>query len=90
MDSDSDALKAFRRKMANPLHWRKANQVLQGYTKKDLSNLVHAKGFINELAATLKITLSGEESAAAAKWVVSQGIDPQSRKERFGIWKKIK
>lgn len=87
---DSDALKAFRRKMANPLHWRKANQVLQKYTKKDLSNIVRAKSFINELASTLKITLSHEECAAAARWVVSQEIDPQSKKDRFGIWRKIK
>ena len=90
MDSDSDALKVFRKKMANPLHWRKANQILQGYTKKDLSNLVRAKEFINELATVLKITLSNEENTAAARWVVSQGIDPQSKKERFSIWKKIK
>jgi hypothetical protein len=87
---DSQALKTFRRKIVNPLHWRKANRVLQKYTKTDLSNLDRAKNFINELAMDLAITLSPDECTAAAKWIVSQEIDPGSRKGRLGIWRKVK
>ncbi len=87
---DSKALKTFRRKMANPLNWRKANRVLIGFTKDELSNLEQAKSFIDKLAAQLDVALSPEERSAAAKWVVGQKIDPQNSRDRIRIWKKVK
>ncbi|CAM3752243.1 hypothetical protein [Alicyclobacillus pomorum] len=87
---DSTALTTFRRKMANPLHWRKANRILLGYTQSDLANLERAKHLIAVLAAEFDVSLTTEEQTEAAKWVVKQRMNPQSPRDRMSIWKKTK
>jgi len=87
---ESKALKIFRRKMANPLHWRKANQVFLRYSETDLQSLERTKHLISTLAAELDVPLSPEEKTEAAKWLRAQGINPQSRKDRMMIWKRAK
>lgn len=87
---ESKALKAFRRKMANPLHWRKANQILLRYSAADLQNMERTKHLITTLASEFDISLSGPETTEAAKWLLDQRINPQSKKDRLLIWKKAK
>lgn len=86
----SNSLKTFRRKMANPLHWRKANRVFMNYRQSDLLRLSGAVRLIDELAGELGVALSEEEKAQAATWLVKQKIDPQSARDRMSIWKKVK
>lgn len=86
----SSALKTFRRRMANPLHWRKANRVFLKYEKTDLMELSGAKRLIDELCQELEISLSQEERTQAANWLMNQHLDPQSARERLNIWHKVK
>ncbi len=87
---DSTALKTFRRKMVNPLHWRKANRILLEYTQSDLVNLERAKHLISVLAAEFDVPLTSAEQTEAAKWLVKQKMNPQSPRDRLNIWKKTK
>ncbi|GMA58244.1 hypothetical protein C7445_11042 [Alicyclobacillus sacchari] len=87
---ESKALRIFRRKMANPLHWRKANQVFLRYSQTDLQNLERTKHLVSTLATELEVPLSPREEVEAAKWLLAQGINPQSRKDRLMIWKRAK
>ncbi|MFD1676227.1 hypothetical protein [Alicyclobacillus fodiniaquatilis] len=87
---ESKALKIFRRKMANPLHWRKANQIFLAYTKTDLANLERTTQLIRDLASELDVPLTSDEQTQAASWLVKQGMDPQSRRDRMTLWKKSK
>lgn len=87
---ESKALKVFRRKMVNPLYWRKANRVFLGYTETDLASVERTTQLIQELSSVMDVPLTVEEQTQAAKWLVKQGIDPQSRRERLRIWKKAK
>lgn len=86
----SSALKTFRRKMANPLHWRKANRVFLTYQRSDLCTVAGAKKLIDDLAGELGVPLSPDERIQAATWLVKQQIDPQSARDRMSIWKKVK
>lgn len=86
----TDSLKTFRRKMANPLNWRKANQILLKYSKEQMSTRGGSRAFIEELSKVLSVELSEAEVVEAAKWMQSQQMDPRSKRDRMGIWKKIK
>ncbi|WAH36407.1 hypothetical protein [Alicyclobacillus dauci] len=86
----SKALSTFRRKMTNPLNWRKANQVLVKYSKAELATERGAGRLIEELAEKVGVDLSAEERKEAAKWLVGQGMDPQSKRDRMSIWKQVK
>lgn len=88
--TSAPALKMFRRKMVNPLHWRKANQVVRRYTRDDLNHIVGARRLIGELAELVDVTLSVQERDEAAKWLVGCTFDPQSKKDRLMIWKQLK
>lgn len=87
---ESIALKSFRRKMANPLHWRKANRIFLQYTKSDLSSMERTKHLISELATSLEVPLTNQELTQAAKWLVDRDIDPQSKRDRMSLWKSAK
>lgn len=88
--ADENALKVFRRKMANPLHWRKANRLLQKYSQDDLNYPAGARRFIADLASTLDVPLTAGERNRAADWLVRRNFDPKSRKDRLTIWKHVK
>ncbi|QSO49428.1 hypothetical protein [Alicyclobacillus mengziensis] len=87
---ESQALKVFRRKMVNPLHWKKANRIILRYSEADLQNLERTKHLVSALAAELDVTLTVAEKTQAAKWLVAQRMNPQSYKDRFSVWKKVK
>ncbi|EPZ41011.1 hypothetical protein [Alicyclobacillus acidoterrestris] len=87
---ESKALKTFRRKMANPLHWHKANQIFLKYSRDDLKNVARTMGLIDVLASELGVTLNESERKQAAQWLVDQDIDPKSKRDRMMIWRKAK
>lgn len=87
---ESEALRTFRRKMANPLHWRKANRIFSTYTRADLADPNRTRCLIEELASSLGVPLSGQEQMQAADWLVKQSIDPKNRLDRMNLWKKAK
>lgn len=86
----SSALNTFRSRMANPLHWRKANRILVRYTQDDLQNLDRTKHLISTLASEFDVPLTPRETEDAAKWLVAREIDPQSKKDRLRVWKMTK
>ena len=86
----STSLQTFRRKMMNPVHWRKANSILSKYTKPALASQSGAEKLIAELSEAFNVAMTQQERVQAAKWIVQQGIDPQSRRERMMLWKKAK
>ncbi|QQE76812.1 hypothetical protein [Alicyclobacillus sp. SO9] len=86
----SEALKAFRKKMLNPMHWRTVNKTMVQYTKSELQQVDMAGKLMEELAQELNIRLSKEEKREAAKWLVSKQVDPKSKRDRLRIWKYIK
>lgn len=87
---ESPSLQTFRRKMMNPVHWRKANSILSKYTKPALASQSGAAKLIDELSEAFKVQMTHQERAKAANWIVQQGIDPQSRRDRMMLWKKAK
>lgn len=87
---ESTVLKAFRRKMANPLNWRKGNRILSGYSKQDIATLEGASRFIGELAAALDVELSLTERTEAARWLMKRQMDPASKRDRMMLWKQVK
>lgn len=87
---DSQALKTFRLKMANPVNWRKANRVFLNYTRTDCATVAGARRLIEDLAQALNVSLSPAEKTAAATWLSQQSIDPQNRKQRLMLWKRVK
>ncbi|WDL97539.1 hypothetical protein [Alicyclobacillus sp. ALC3] len=88
--SGSASLRAFRRKMANPVHWRRANQVVGKYTRQDVATVESATRVIDDLSTSFGIELTPSDKRKAAQWLVQQGIDPQRRKDRLLLWKKTK
>lgn len=88
--SPGASLQTFRRKMANPVHWRRANRVIGKYTKQDVATVESAARVIEDLSTSLGIELTPSDRRKAAQWLVQQGIDPQSRKDRLLLWKKAK
>lgn len=89
-ESVSAPLKAFRRKMGNPVYWRRANRIIAKYTKPDVSSVDSATRVITDLALSFGIELTPCDRKRAAEWLVQQDIDPQSRKDRLLLWKKAK
>lgn len=86
----SKSLKTFRRKMANPVYWRKANRVFTQYTRADVASVESAIRLIDDLSCKLNVDLSPADKRNAAQWLVKQGMDPQSRRDRLGLWRKVK
>lgn len=87
---ESEALRTFRRKMANPLYWKRANRIFSTYTRADLADPNRTRCLIEELASSFGVPLSVQEQMQAANWLVNQGIDPKSRMDRMNLWKKAK
>lgn len=89
-DMESPALKQFRKKMANPVHWRLVHKTLHKFSREDLQNIQGANKVIAQLAESLHITLSNAERQEAAQWLSAQDFDPQSKRDTLRVWKFVK
>lgn len=76
----------FRRKIANPVHWRRTYRILRCYSRYDLAGPAGAGALVDEMSGALGVPLTPAQRAGAVNWLVAQRIDPQNRWHQMRMW----
>lgn len=79
---DEELLRAFRKKIKNPLNWRKTSKIIRSYDQKQLQNYEAVKDMITRLSSELQIALTPKQRASLTKWILSEKINPESPEDQ--------
>lgn len=80
---DPYLMRTFRHKISNPVTFGKVCGILCNCRREDLCRPEGAYGLVDGLSSCLGVPVTPEQRENAARWLMSCGIDPQDRRERY-------
>ncbi|MCQ6282149.1 hypothetical protein [Bacillus sp. EB600] len=87
---DPYLMRIFRKKIANPATFRRVCGILCNCRFEDLCRPEGAYGLVDNLSSCLGVAVSPEQRDNAASWIMTCGIDPAERRERYRMLNHIR